>query len=85
MNFNMQYLTKESENHKKLVILTVVADQDGTMSILFKNIRTAKLSATVSKSISIFKETHENRLRKLEQYKAMKIMNVNLSFMNINN
>lgn len=81
----MQYLKKESENHKKLIIPAAVADKDGTMSILFENLRTAKLSAVVSKKISIFKVTHKTRLRKLEQYKAMKIMNTNLSFMNINN
>lgn len=45
----MQYLKKISENHKEEIILAAIAGKDGTMSFLYKNFRTAKLSAVVRK------------------------------------
>lgn len=66
----MQYLKKISENHKEEIILAAIAGKDGTMSFLFKNFRTAKLSAVVrKKKISSLKATHETRLKILNSKK----------------
>lgn len=42
-------MKKESENHKKLIILAAVADKNGTVSILLKNLKKPKLSAAIGK------------------------------------
>lgn len=41
-------MKKQSENNKKLIILAAVADKNGTMSILLKNLKKPKLSAGIS-------------------------------------
>lgn len=69
----MQYLKKISENHKEQIILAAIAGKDGTMSFLFKNFRTAKLSAVASKKISSLKTTRETRLKILNSKKQLKL------------